>query len=507
MKNIDKMLVFLVAFIFFTISVNAMTVTNIDDNTFFSLNYFEENDAEIPVWNIGDAWTYDAKINVKQGNILSFNLNIKNLKFEVAEVLDDVYKLDITVPEGYVTGSGSINTDIITLSGSLIKTKMNGFVNISKISLGVNESEATIVGFIDKIVDIPFSLSIKLNFYNQNYQFTNYTPLAFPMNVQDDWITPFVLLEGYMDVSLAPDPAYIYSYISDHLITCEKWDILSIGNKEYDALKLTQNFGDKNNIYYAPAMGNIVKCDIENLELGYSYFINNFEMDLISTTYSVQSNPPDTPAKPVGPDELSVGQTGTFETSSTDPDQNKIRYIFDWGDGTTTATDFITSAETASVEKIYTSKGDYEIRVKCRDKYGYESSWSESTDITITNNAPAKPNPPEGKTNVNVKNANTYTAVSTDPDGHNVRYLFDWGDGKTSYSQYVESGETGSASHRWDSQGNYQIKVKAEDQYGEESEWSDPIAISVPKNKIYRFNLLDLLQRNKEFYEPFIKLL
>ena len=497
MKNIEKMLVFLVVFAFFGISVNAMTITKTNDmsNKFLSLNFFEENDAELPVWNLGDTWIYDAKISVKQGSILSFDLNIKNLKFEVVGVLDDVYQLDITVPEGDVTGSGSINTDIITLSGSLINTKMNGFVDISKNSLGINGSETRIIGFIDKIVDIPISLLFKIDFYDQNYHYTNYTPLVFPMNVQDEWMTIFSFIDALMNVNLIQDPAYIYTYISDHRSTCEKWDILYMGNKEYDALKLNQKFGEKNNIYYAPSMGNIVRCEIENLELGYSYIINNFRMNLISTTYNVQSNPPNTPTKPVGPNELSAGETGVFETSSTDPDQNKIRYIFDWGDGKTTSTDFISSGETADVEKIYTSKGNYEIKVKCRDKYGYESSWSEPTSITITNNAPAKPNPPEGKTHVNVKNLHTYTAVSTDPDGHNIRYLFDWGDGRTGYSLYVESGEVGSASYRWDSQGSYQIKVKAEDPYGEESEWSDPISISAPRSKIYNFEKLPFLQK------------
>jgi hypothetical protein len=35
----------------------------------------------------------------------------------------------------------------------------------------------------------------------------------------------------------------------------------------------------------------------------------------------------------------------------------------------------------------------------------------------------------------------------------------------------------------WTSKGTYEIKVKAQDEYGEESEWSDPLTVSMPRNK------------------------
>jgi len=41
----------------------------------------------------------------------------------------------------------------------------------------------------------------------------------------------------------------------------------------------------------------------------------------------------------------------------------------------------------------------------------------------------------------------------------------------------------GTASHIWANQGSYSVKVKAKDIHDEESVWSDPLSISMPKNK------------------------
>ena len=45
------------------------------------------------------------------------------------------------------------------------------------------------------------------------------------------------------------------------------------------------------------------------------------------------------------------------------------------------------------------------------------------------------------------------------------------------------SGETCEANHIWQEKGNYQIRVKAMDINDYESDWSDSLPISMPKNK------------------------
>ncbi len=114
--------------------------------------------------------------------------------------------------------------------------------------------------------------------------------------------------------------------------------------------------------------------------------------------------------------------------------------------------------------------------------------WQPFGDPTLIigeeSDPPATPDAPEGPTSGNVNEEHTYTASTTDPNGDEIYYLFSWGDGE--YSGWVgpyTSGETGSAKHKWSEQGTYEITVKAKDEHGVQSEWSDPLIVSMPKSK------------------------
>ncbi|HEC92392.1 MAG TPA: hypothetical protein ENI51_05280, partial [Candidatus Atribacteria bacterium] len=83
--------------------------------------------------------------------------------------------------------------------------------------------------------------------------------------------------------------------------------------------------------------------------------------------------------------------------------------------------------------------------------------------------------PDEGKR----KKEYTFTSSTDDPDQHMIRYCFDWGDGKLTWSDWINSGETVSMNHSWEKIGHYDIKVKARDPYGLESNWSEPHMIKI----------------------------
>ncbi|RLI58750.1 MAG: hypothetical protein DRO67_10440, partial [Candidatus Asgardarchaeum californiense] len=112
---------------------------------------------------------------------------------------------------------------------------------------------------------------------------------------------------------------------------------------------------------------------------------------------------------------------------------------------------------------------------------------------------PNTPSKPEGPTSVRKNRQQTYTTTTTDPAGGQVYYLFDWGDGTDSgWLGPFSSGATGEGSHAWSEEGNYQIKVKAKNEGGDESAWSDPLPISVPRNKLmFSSFLLKLLENFK----------
>ena len=68
--------------------------------------------------------------------------------------------------------------------------------------------------------------------------------------------------------------------------------------------------------------------------------------------------------------------------------------------------------------------------------------------------------------------------------------MFDWGDGKFDWTYWCDSGEKVSAQHSWDEKGDYSIRVKAIDEHGYKSEWSDPLKVIMQKNKIININPL-----------------
>jgi hypothetical protein len=104
------------------------------------------------------------------------------------------------------------------------------------------------------------------------------------------------------------------------------------------------------------------------------------------------------------------------------------------------------------------------------------------------NQAPEKPETPDGPSSGNIGTEYTYSTSTSDPEGDQVYYWFDWDDGSNSgWIGPYNSGEECTASHTWSSQGSYEIQVKAKDSNGVQSEWSDSLAISMPKNKLFQF--------------------
>ncbi|MGF3554469.1 MAG: M28 family peptidase [Thermoplasmatota archaeon] len=98
-------------------------------------------------------------------------------------------------------------------------------------------------------------------------------------------------------------------------------------------------------------------------------------------------------------------------------------------------------------------------------------------------------NPPNvpvitGPTMVTINEVCKYSVVTTDPDGDDVYYYVDWGDGN--FSGWIgpyTSGVPIQTSHTWTSLGSYMVRVKAKDIYGVRSSWSDYITVIVSDNR------------------------
>jgi hypothetical protein len=120
-----------------------------------------------------------------------------------------------------------------------------------------------------------------------------------------------------------------------------------------------------------------------------------------------------------------------------------------------------------------------------------------------TNLRPNKPDKPIGKKQGSTEKTYTYKTSTTDPNGHNLFYKFDWGDGtESAWLGPYESGGTVEASHSWDKIDDYNIKVKAKDSRNGVSEWSESLEVSMPKvkSKSVKSQILIIIEKLDNLY-------
>jgi len=111
-----------------------------------------------------------------------------------------------------------------------------------------------------------------------------------------------------------------------------------------------------------------------------------------------------------------------------------------------------------------------------------EYEWSDLFEAE--NQQPAAPTisgPAKGKIKVDTM----YNFTTTDPDGDEVSYYIEWGDGTNSnwIGPYL-SGDVVTKSHTWSKKGTYIIKAKAIDIHGNESDWGQ-LSVTMP----YSYNV------------------
>jgi len=123
---------------------------------------------------------------------------------------------------------------------------------------------------------------------------------------------------------------------------------------------------------------NIV-IDTINLSLGkYVEIINIYSdggNDILRLNFTI-NNPPSTPLIN-GKTKIRCGEESTYEIISYDPDEDKISYYIDWGDGLNDSwSSFIPSGVKYNISKIWNEDGIYSIKVKAKDLNNFESEWS-----------------------------------------------------------------------------------------------------------------------------------
>jgi hypothetical protein len=107
-------------------------------------------------------------------------------------------------------------------------------------------------------------------------------------------------------------------------------------------------------------------------------------------------------------------------------------------------------------------------------------------NIEITNNEEFFNQPPglpeiTGPTSGKIDVEQSYQITAQDPDGNDLYYYIDWGDGsEIGLIGPYSSGRTAIAKHNWTEKESYTIKVKSRDVYNATSDWTS-LEISMPK--------------------------
>lgn len=115
--------------------------------------------------------------------------------------------------------------------------------------------------------------------------------------------------------------------------------------------------------------------DVQSEDPQYGDYPENLGSNI---SLNIENLPPDEPSKPNGPDEGLTKIEYTFSTSTTDPEEDQIYYLFNWGDDT--STNWLgpyNSGDTIQSTHAWSNAGDYEIQVKAKDTNNLESNWSE----------------------------------------------------------------------------------------------------------------------------------
>jgi hypothetical protein len=182
---------------------------------------------------------------------------------------------------------------------------------------------------------------------------------------------------------------------SNEIFTRDSWiefdfnpDIIVEPDETY-YIVATCNDGDNDNCYawvYGEYTAYTRGSGWASWDKGLSW-LNYIRVDQCFETWGHNANlPPNTPKKPSGVIKGEIYTTYFYSSETTDPEKDKIYYLFDWGDGTNSSwLGPYDSGVEASTGKQWKMSKEYQIKVKAKDDPdgdpntddGQGSEWSD----------------------------------------------------------------------------------------------------------------------------------
>jgi len=152
-----------------------------------------------------------------------------------------------------------------------------------------------------------------------------------------------------------------------------------------------------------------------------------------------------------------VDEEITFDGSSSyDPDGEIVEWFWDFGDGTVGTSEIITHS--------YPDPGIYFVELLVTDDDGAENCYVTKIVIRHPNRPPTDPVVNDSISPGITNTKYTFTVVSTDPDGDDIRYIVYWGDGTCDETSLLPNGTITPLSHKWSLPGAYIVNITAVDE-------------------------------------------
>jgi len=273
----------------------------------------------------------------------------------------------ITQVYGFIVGDGNVTTPGVLASINFKATSNNGISNITLYDAGLTNEK-------NYLLTVTNNGIIAVDDINSAFGFSNTHPGNNSIDVSVD--TTVLSIDIY---NIDNYPFY--------------WEIATspfIGNSsgfnEYDGIK-TCNVSD---LKYGSTYHWLVRCkDIVTGEWTNKTYLFTTKIKIFAPSppqYSEldENVAPVRPLMPIG--EVFIKENILYEYSSLSYDLNndKIRYRFDWGDGTVSGwSEYMPSNLPVSMTHSWTHSSTYKIKVVAQDPYGFNSTWSEPLEIFV----------------------------------------------------------------------------------------------------------------------------
>ena len=346
-------------------SVNIKNTSNITKPNIFLID-------DVPIWENGYSWTYTGELDFGNESMPLY-IDFNELDLQITDDSGSTYK---AIFGGDIDGEFIVDPDMAL---SIVIEEFSGEIIFVKSNIGISDIVVNLVGkpkLNGSILPVPADATITISFTPE------YALIDFPISVGKDWIVPSSHIDIEIFVSILGIIEDTFNFdddTGDVGFECLKKENVTAGGNTFFSYKITPtDSGDSRGVYYCADVGN---------EVLFEYEPGVPAIELLATNYPAPNNP-FKPDAPLGPLTGKKGQTYTYTTKATDPDDNQIKYGWDFnGDFFADKwTGFFDSNETADISYTWEEMGDFEIRVKARDTTNKESVWSDPLSVTIPKN-------------------------------------------------------------------------------------------------------------------------